>query len=113
MFYLGDELQRAAPAAAISEAPPDAFAEIDHELRRVAAVVNRTAPTQRRPDALELGVETIVRDDERQWNEMPKPLKVDPLDSMRFRPVSKELTRHYVPPTAYAVHRRCQITAHS
>jgi hypothetical protein len=42
---------------------PEALLEIDHELRRVAAFVNRTAAAQlffRRPDALELGVETIV-----------------------------------------------------
>jgi hypothetical protein len=94
MFDLGDELQRAAPAAAISEAAPHAFAEIDHELRWIAAVMNRAAATQRRPDALELGVETIVRENERQRNEMPKPLEVDPLDCARLRPGCKERSRH-------------------
>ena len=70
MFDLGDELQRAASAVAISETAPHVLVEIDHELRRIAALVNGTAAAQRRPDALELGVETIVRDDERQRNEM-------------------------------------------
>jgi hypothetical protein len=82
MFDLGDELQRAASAVAISKAAPHALTEIDHELRRTAALVNGTAPAQRRPDALELGAETIVRDDERQRNEMPKPLIVEPAPGM-------------------------------
>jgi hypothetical protein len=63
-FDLGDELQRATSAVAISEAAPHALLEIDHELRRIAAVMNGAAAAQRRPDALELGVETIVREDE-------------------------------------------------
>jgi hypothetical protein len=96
MFDLGDELQRAASAVAISEAFPDVLLEIGHELRRIAAFVNGTAAAQRRPDALELGVETIVRENERQWNEMPKPLEVDPLDCPRLRPVSKERSRHFL-----------------
>jgi hypothetical protein len=54
MFDLGDELQRAAPAAAISETTPDVFLEIDHELRWVLALMDRAAPAQLRPDALEL-----------------------------------------------------------
>jgi hypothetical protein len=91
---LGDELQRAASAVAISEAAPHALRLIDHELGGVAAFMNGTAPAQRRPDALELGVETIVRENERQGNEMPKPLEVDPLDCTRLRPVSKERSRH-------------------
>lgn len=94
MFDLGDELQRAASAVAISEAAPQALLKIDHELRGVAPFVDWTATAQRRPDALELGVETIVRDDERQWNEMPKPLEVDPLNFVRLRTVSKERSRH-------------------
>ena len=98
MFDLGDELQRAASAVAIPEAAPHALLEIDHELHGIAAFVNGTASAQRRPDALELGVETIVRDDERQRNEMPKPLIVDPLDCTRLRPVSKERSRHLLFP---------------
>jgi hypothetical protein len=98
MLDLGDELQRAAPAVAISKAAPHIFVEIGHELRRVAALVNGTAAAQRRPDALELGVETIVREDERQRNERPKPFEVDPFDCARLRPVSKERSRHLLSP---------------
>jgi hypothetical protein len=29
---------------------------------------------------------------------MPKPLEVDPLDCARLRPVSKERSRHLLPP---------------
>src|SRR5438477_192307 len=60
LFDLGDELQRAASAVAISEATPHVLPEIDHELRGVASFVNGTAAAQLlfgRPDALELGVE--------------------------------------------------------
>ena len=68
MFNLGDEFQRAAAAVAISETAPDAFREIDHELLGIGALVNRTASAQLRPDSLELGVETILRDDKSKRN---------------------------------------------
>jgi hypothetical protein len=64
MLDLGHELKRAASSITISKAAPYALAEIDRELLRVRAFVNGAATAQLRPDGLELGVETIVSNDE-------------------------------------------------
>jgi hypothetical protein len=68
MFNLSDELERAAAAITISKAAPHAALKIDHELLAVAAVVNRATSSKLRPDALEPGVETIVRENGSEGN---------------------------------------------
>ena len=69
IFDLGDELQRAAAAIAITKAVPSAGLEIDHELPDIAAAMNGAATDELRPDALELGVEAIVSKDGGEWHQ--------------------------------------------
>src|SRR5436189_5709265 len=97
MLDLGDELQRAASAVAISEAAPYLLFEIDHELLTVAAFVNWTASAQLRPDALELGVETISGDDESKGDETSKFGEIYPR-AFALRRVPKDRFLHSASP---------------
>src|SRR5262249_31539544 len=60
-FHLGDELESAATAVAITETVPEPFLNMDHELSSIAAFVNRTAANKLVANALELTVDVIVR----------------------------------------------------
>ena len=63
IFHFGDEVQDVAAVFALAETIPNVFAEADAELRRVAALVNRTGPAEAVLTAFKPVKQTVMLED--------------------------------------------------